>query len=1435
MGETRKLAAIMAVDVVGYSRLMGQDEAGTAKAVRERREAAEPIVGGFGGRVVKTMGDGLLVEFASVVAAVECAAAIQKMMVERNREIPATSRIVYRIGVHLGDVLVDGDDILGEGVNIAARLEGVAEPGSVCVSGSAYEHVRGRIETGFVDLGEKKLKNIAQPVRVYALKDDAVGDEQTRPALRSAGERVTLAILGTAGLLAVCAAGGYMLFASRPATVTTGSPALVAAAPSAPSPSEAKHLSLVVLPFKNLSGDPAQDYFADGVTDNLTTDLSHIRNSFVIASTTALTYKGKTVDAREIGKELGVRYVLEGSVQRDQGRVRVNAQLIDAETGAHLWAERFEEDLADLFKLQDEVVGRLSNTLGVELVRAEAEKAARSGNPDVVDLTMRGNALFQRQPLTKENNDAAKAAFEQALKVEPDNVDALIGDAAADLHEVAWGWKRSDVDYDAKILGQADRAIALAPNNALSYYTKSYYLFTLRRADEALRAANAGLAINPNSAMLYGVRALVQNSLGRFAEAKSDIMNAMRLSPHDPFMLFWLVYLGDAELGLRNLDAAIEAYRRSIDVGNCTFAPYVDLSAAYALQSKMDDAKAALAEARRLNPSLTVKWLQSVAPNIPNLFEGVRKAGLPEDAPPEPAHLSIVVLPFANLSGDPSQDYFADGVTENLTTDLSRVAGSFVIARNTAFTYKGKSVDAKQIGKELSVRYVLEGSVQRDQNRVRVNAQLVDAETGAHLWADRFDEEVGDLFKLQDQVIARLGNALGFELVKAEAAKSAPSRNSDAIDLAMRGWATMWRSYPMPPKEKRENHDAALNLFDEALKVDPNDADALAGEAFAHMAKFIFGEEETGANQDASIIEPADRAIALAPDDMRAYVAKSFYLAVTGRAAEALRVADSGLAIDPNSAPLLDARALAENVLGRFEQAKADAEQAVRLSPRDPEIPNRLITLGTAELGLGSFVSAVDEFQKAIDAGDHSFIPYVNLAAAYALAGKTEEANTALAQARRLNPLLSVKWLANHAPNVTPLFDGVRKAGLPDELPSEPAHLSIVVLPFANLSGDPSQDYFADGVTENLTTDLSRVAGSFVIARNTAFTYKGKSVDAKQIGKELSVRYVLEGSVQRDQNRVRVNAQLVDAETGAHLWADRFDEEVGDLFKLQDEIVARLANSLNLALTSAEAAKGARSKNPDVIDLRIRGWDLINLGFAKPPQEQRDGFHEARDFFNRALAIDPDDAEALAGSALTYFFDYIYGWGDPGTDYDSKVLGQANRAINLAPGDPRVYIAKAFYLAISGRNGEALSAADAGLAANPNYPSLYQARAIAETSLGRYEQAKADLEQAMRISPRDPVIGLWHENLGDAEMGLGRFDAAIDEYRKALDMGFRAYFIHTNLAAAYAQSGKMDEAKAALVEALRLNPAITVKWMKEHSPNLPAVFDGLQKAGLPKE
>jgi len=385
MVETRKLAAILAADVAGYSHLMGEDEAGTARAVREHREAATPIVTRFGGRIVKTTGDGLLLEFPSVVASVECAIAIQKLMVERNADTPEAKRIVYRIGVNLGDVLIDGDDILGDGVNIAARLEGFCEPGGVLISGTAYDHVRSRIDANFVDLGEKTLKNIAQPVRVYSLEDGAPVKARSapqKPAGRKRRQSVALIAVSIAALLVALAAGAWHFLGENRNGI---------GASNAAAQSEAARLSIVVLPFANLSGDPSQDYLVEALTDALITSLARIRDSFVIARNTAFTYKGKAVDAKAIGKELGVRYVLEGSVQLGAAEVRVNTQLIDADSGAHLWAEQFDTTRADLLQTQDEIVTHLARALELQLTDAEAARLNRKPavNPDAEDLALR--------------------------------------------------------------------------------------------------------------------------------------------------------------------------------------------------------------------------------------------------------------------------------------------------------------------------------------------------------------------------------------------------------------------------------------------------------------------------------------------------------------------------------------------------------------------------------------------------------------------------------------------------------------------------------------------------------------------------------------------------------------------------------------------------------------------------------------------------------------------------------------------------------------------------------------------------------------------------------------------------------------------------------------------------------------------------------------
>jgi adenylate cyclase len=625
MSETRKIAAILVSDVVGYSRLAGADEDRTLARLRAlRSDLIDPTISVHHGRIVKRTGDGSVIEFRSVVDAVRCALEVQHAMVERNAGVAPDKRIEFRIGIHLGDVVEESDgDLMGDGVNIAARLEGIAAPGAICLSEDAYRQVSGRLDMAVTDLGQTELKNIERSIRVYSLQvgipAQAKPVTEAKPAESKKRASLLPLIAGIAALLVLIGGAAWWFLNANPPVGT------------APPPAEAAHLSIVVLPFTNLSNDPAQDYFADGITENLTTDLSRIRGSFVIARNTAFTFKGKNVDAKEIGKELGVRYVLEGSVQRDGTRVRVNAQLIDAESGAHLWADRFEEDASDLFKLQDQVVARLANSLGNELIKAEGEKGGRTQSPDAIDLFMRGRALLQLYPITRDNNDAARALFERALAIDPNYGAALAGDAFTYMIEFAYGWTNPQTDYDAKVIGQADRAIALAPDNLDAYAAKNAYLYLSHRANEAVDVADAGLAVDPNSARLYAGRGNAETSLGRFEQAESDVRQAMRLSPRDPRVGNWLFFIGSAELEQGHYDAAIDEFHKAIESGYRPYMPYANLAAAYALDGKMDDAKSAVAEARRLNPNLTVKWAIAHSPNVPKAFEGLRKAGLPDE------------------------------------------------------------------------------------------------------------------------------------------------------------------------------------------------------------------------------------------------------------------------------------------------------------------------------------------------------------------------------------------------------------------------------------------------------------------------------------------------------------------------------------------------------------------------------------------------------------------------------------------------------------------------------------------------------------------------------------------------------------------------------------------------------------------------------------
>ena len=626
MSETRKIAAILVADVVGYSRLAGADEDRTLSRLRGlRSDLIDPAIAAHHGRIVKRTGDGSLIEFRSVVDAVRCAIEVQNGLIERNAGLPPERRIEFRVGIHLGDVVEESDgDLMGDGVNIAARLESICQPGAICLSEDAYRQVSGRLDMEVTDLGPTKLKNIEKPIRAYSLE---VGKPAlAKPAKTGAPFRRSMAALlvaGVAALIAIAAGAWHFWGVNR-------------------APPEAAQLSIVVLPFSNLSGDTSQDYLGDVLTEELTTSLSRLPGSFVVSRTTAVSYRGKAMDVKQIGKELGVRYVLEGSAQKSGMRVRVDAQLIDVATGAHLWADQFDADQTDLLAMQDEIVTHLARAIQVELTTAEASRIARAHpeNPDAEELALQCEAAYLHGgPISKEMAQAS-GLCDQALRIDKNNVRGLVILAIRRL-ALLYNWQSIDPQADRLVADDLiSRALAIDSNNYFAHYARSQFLAP-QRPDEAIVEAERALALNPSFLPAYISLWIADWTAGRTEKADQYLDEALRLGPHDSLANVFLGEKGDGLFNQSRYEAATEFFKRAIAVAPEAVNPNFKLAASLALSGHDVEAREALRRylALPLDIPKTIAQFKARQPyDTPNLrsyydrlYEGLRKTGLPEE------------------------------------------------------------------------------------------------------------------------------------------------------------------------------------------------------------------------------------------------------------------------------------------------------------------------------------------------------------------------------------------------------------------------------------------------------------------------------------------------------------------------------------------------------------------------------------------------------------------------------------------------------------------------------------------------------------------------------------------------------------------------------------------------------------------------------------
>jgi adenylate cyclase len=935
----------------------------------------------------------------------------------------------FRIGVNLGDVIEEEETIYGDGVNVAARLEGLAEPGGVCISGTAFDQVRDKLDLGYAYLGEQSVKNIPRSVRTYKVlmepkhAGELVGGVTQRPKhWRLAAGAAALVILGGVW-------GIWHFYLRLPSIEPASVEKMAFPLPDKP--------SIAVLPFDNLSGDPDQDYIADGISDSIIAALSKISEMFVIARNSTFTYKAKPVKVQQVSEDLGVRYVLEGSIQKSGDRVRVTSQLIDATTGHHLWSEQYDRDMKDLFDLQDEITHKIIVELQVKLTEGEQARVSRrsTDNLEAWSYAVRGLKLFER--VSKENNAKAMELLEKAVELDPQYVWAWTRLAWTHL-VAAHSWSPSPAESFNKAVRIAEKSVEMDESDSDVRALVGAVNLRQGNFDKALVEGETAIALGPTNAQAHVLLAVSMNAVGRFDDAIALVQKAMRLHPYYP--AYYLIHLGTAYRMLGQYEDSLAAYLQLLERSQKgEFTPlgaHLYLAEVHAELGREEEARRHAEAVIRMDPNWSLKYVPNSISyrfrdpaHLKRRLAALRKAGLPEHPPlPLPDKPSIAVLPFENISGDPNQEYFSDGITEEIITALSKTPKLFVIARNSSFTYKGKAVWIPTVGTELGVRYILEGTVRKAGDKVRITAQLIDAKTNNHLWAERYDRDLKDIFAVQDDITKNIITELHVQLTEGQQGRIY-AKATDNLDAYLKASEAKWYLR----QSTKEGLLKARQLAEEVIALDPNYPSAYNTLAMFHGISPWIGLSKSPKESVKRAIELSQKAIALDDTFAFAHVALGYWLTMARQHERAIAEGERAVDLAPSSADVIHNYAAILSYAGRREEAIPLFRESLRLNPMPPNSYYRHFAMTLREAG--QCEEAIAMHKKAIEREPNDQISFIGLTLDYAYANRMEEARAAANEVLRINPHFSAdhwgKVMPNKDPAVTKnMVEALKKAGL---------------------------------------------------------------------------------------------------------------------------------------------------------------------------------------------------------------------------------------------------------------------------------------------------------------------------------------------------------------------------------------------------------------------